>query len=911
MKTFFLITIFLISFFVFSQDSLVYFNKKINVSFKKNDFNQSDSFFQKKLNYLKHNDNLEEYLYAHFDYFLLDAKTERLTILTNAVDSNWRSANTNNEHIAHLHLLVNIAYHENKFGRLNKAISFGEKTYYYFTKNKVKNYDIVENCLKRLGNNYLRIDDYTKAEEVYKNTIHYLEKNNITQHLIATYLHLSNSYSKTNQFTKANEILLKLKAKSDLTKEEKNNVYLQLASNYLTLNDIKNCELYLEKSHKLKSNNAIIIRKTLLLKAATHIKKEQFNIALKSFVSCIKITEKIYGKNSRELAKLHLKISEIHFYTKNHTAALKNYQIALEVLIPILDSTKNNEQLTNSIYAENTFIDIFEGKAVIFEIQKKYQNAIDQLLLASNVSNRLNELFTDQQSKIIQQTENRNRTERIVLLYYKLYQKTKNNHYLENSFLAIEKNKAKVLNDELFIKKHLNISKNDTLFTTKKILKKQISSLQKELLIEELKGKNANINHLKTVLSKKTSLQSKLFYLQEKIDKKYPSLNKIEELTVAKIQEELLTENQLLISYFKTKSNWFIFSLDKTQQLQFRILENDKTLESEINNYINFFFNGNDNLIKNDISAYQKTAFYLYQKLIEPELKSPFEYLTIIPDKKLNFIAFDGLLTQKITNSNFANFPYLIKKVAINSSFSTNILWLQKQQNKKSKTDNFVGYFPVFKNNKRNLQHLPYTLKEQTYFNTHTNGLSYVEENATKQHFLSHFKEYKNIHLSTHASAGSLEQPAVIEFYDETLYLPEIYGLDMQSDLLVLSACETGVGKMQKGEGVMSLARGFTYAGVDNLIASLWKVNDKATSELMRNFYKNLKTNSKTKALQQAKIDYLENESISSFKKSPYYWSSFVFVGNVGIESTNYMSFYVIISALVFCILLFFLLRKK
>jgi len=98
------------------------------------------------------------------------------------------------------------------------------------------------------------------------------------------------------------------------------------------------------------------------------------------------------------------------------------------------------------------------------------------------------------------------------------------------------------------------------------------------------------------------------------------------------------------------------------------------------------------------------------------------------------------------------------------------------------------------------------------------------------------------------------------------LYLTEIYGLHLNANLLVLSACETGIGKLEKGEGMISLARAFNYAGVPAIVTTLWKIDDESTSKIMEYFYENLNNSlSKNEALHQAKLTYLrrnEDETI-------------------------------------------------
>src|SRR5690606_29622246 len=102
------------------------------------------------------------------------------------------------------------------------------------------------------------------------------------------------------------------------------------------------------------------------------------------------------------------------------------------------------------------------------------------------------------------------------------------------------------------------------------------------------------------------------------------------------------------------------------------------------------------------------------------------------------------------------------------------------------------------------------------------------------------------------------------------------------ADLVVLSACQTSLGTLQKGEGVMSLARGFSYAGVGSLISSLWSVNEQSTADMFMNFYKHVATaQTKAQALRHAKLEWL-GSNVENARKSPFYWAGFVFYGADG-----------------------------
>lgn len=160
---------------------------------------------------------------------------------------------------------------------------------------------------------------------------------------------------------------------------------------------------------------------------------------------------------------------------------------------------------------------------------------------------------------------------------------------------------------------------------------------------------------------------------------------------------------------------------------------------------------------------------------------------------------------------------------------------------------------------------------------------------ATRERFLNeNVSEYKILHFATHGLIDEKrpELSGIIfsrfnekrEKLDEFVRLHDIYGLNLNADLVVLSACETGIGKEEKGEGLLSLNNGFLQVGAKTVLSSLWKVEDSATVELMKNFYEILANEETTssKALQKAQIKMWE----SGRYKSPFYWAAFTIQGD-------------------------------
>jgi len=167
-------------------------------------------------------------------------------------------------------------------------------------------------------------------------------------------------------------------------------------------------------------------------------------------------------------------------------------------------------------------------------------------------------------------------------------------------------------------------------------------------------------------------------------------------------------------------------------------------------------------------------------------------------------------------------------------------------------------------------------------------SLSYVPFEALLTHVATAtagLKDYRYVHFATHGLvneskpelSGLILAQGNQSFEDGILYLGEIYNLNLNADLVVLSAYKTGLGKIARGEGLIGLTRGFLYAGANNLLVSLWQVNDVSSSNLIVDFYQQLlEGQSKSGALREAKLRLLESHT--KYAK-PYYWAPFVLVG--------------------------------
>jgi CHAT domain-containing protein len=291
-----------------------------------------------------------------------------------------------------------------------------------------------------------------------------------------------------------------------------------------------------------------------------------------------------------------------------------------------------------------------------------------------------------------------------------------------------------------------------------------------------------------------------------------------------------------------------------------------------------------------------KTGYELYSLLIEPVSSLLDRRVVIIVDKVLGYIPFDLLLKEKPKVSyRYRDHHYLLDDHAISYSYSAR-LWMDMRRSPSMFANQLLGVAPYFPSSnpddfttlgfRSGLTRLYYNETEVRDINHVIPGRILSGRNATKNNFIQHSSSYQIIHLATHSKANDNQGDySFLAFTDtgdgnSTLLASEIYNLDLQAELVTLSACETGLGELTSAEGIISLARAFSYAGAGSIVSSLWSVNDKSTPSLMAAFYHHLKQGiPKDVALQKAKMDFIHARGHTD--THPFYWGGFICVGDM------------------------------
>jgi CHAT domain-containing protein len=497
---------------------------------------------------------------------------------------------------------------------------------------------------------------------------------------------------------------------------------------------------------------------------------------------------------------------------------------------------------------------------------------------------------------------------------YDLYEASKEEKYLNTAFQFAEKSKSLLLTqqmNEVEAKFETNLDE-ESLAKEKEYLDKiayyesRIHQLYKAKdNVELVKVRDDSLFNLKRSyerFTKKLEEENPKYY-ERKYGFDFPMLSEI---------QEILEPNELLIEYIynKEENGLIILTIDEENGLRFAKVPIDKMSKKAI--ALNRLLRSHNLLRADRRQKFVNLSHDLYNQFLKPienQLVGK-EKIIIIGEGITNYIPFEVLLK---TNENQAyhELDYLVKDFEISYHYSGS-LFKRSREKEMDFSGDLLAFAPVFSeegfspalgDNVRwfadttfrsldgeNFSPLIYSEKEvsdiQNIFERGSISKVLLHESADESTLKSELeKNYRYVHIASHSFANidhpkfsgiACTQSESESGEDNILYVGEIYNLGIKSDLVVLSSCESGIGKLVSGEGLLGLNRSFVYAGVPNVIFSLWKVYDQATSQLMTEFYsETLSGQEYSTALRNAKLKLLKDPVTAS----PDIWGAFLLIG--------------------------------
>lgn len=651
-----------------------------------------------------------------------------------------------------------------------------------------------------------------------------------------------------------------------------------------------------------------------------YTKIKDYSKAMNHAKKALKIRLNTFGEDNTHSIRTNNLISNLYTILENYDLALTYNQKAIESneLQKIdedllLESIKIKADIYFKLYEESA------KKEHLEESVNLYKRAIPLINLA-----RERKRNYDDKIKF---------SETVKSIYAKniktsllLHQLDENNS-LRACFNYSEMSKANVLRELMKnteIKQASSIP--DEIIATENLINTNISKLTSEILKEvaHKKRDSQKVYHLEGLVLDETRRRDSL---EKSIETNFPMYHKLKyqnhNISVSEIQEKL-NENSTFIEFFQSDDIVYVFVISKKS---FHVKElTIKDLDDRIQEL-------NTSVIDKNDSAFFKKSFKLYQLLLKPiEEYLVGDHLIIIPDESLWHLQFDMLLTEENKEVDEKR-SYLLYKYAVSYGNTASLFFDDSRKRKKKTMKNECIAFSYTNDESkgsnssislRTLRNseadLPGTRKEILEISKIFNGTYYYGESANEENFKSNLERYKVVHLALHGEIDHTN-PKNSKIYftdtegkkqeDNILFGHELYALNISADLVVLSACNTGSGQVNKGEGILSLGNAFQYAGAESLLLSRWKISDKTTPEIIKYFYRNLsKGMNKSSALQKAKVEFLERSDV--FQAAPFYWGSFYILGNIDPipfeeSKTNYV---LMLSFLLGSFLLFLLVRK-
>ncbi len=785
---------------------------------------------------------------------------------------------------------------------------------------------------------YLIQEEYSIAIDNFKHILPIAEKNQINpKDFTLTKIH--------NRLGMAYEYLSKYE--NALKHYESSNEYMDNVNHKIkNLNNI--ATIYrklgeLEKALKIHQE-VLALRKRYCKDKPFEIAVSYFNIAqvlkdmkkykevLNTLNQFLAITKETRPNDKNNIGKGYFLKGEIFTELNKYDEALKHFQEAL-IYFSVDFTDKDvykNPPLTKQNHQQN-IIQTLAAKAHVFLLRS--ENAADKesdLLTASqlyktatNLIDSLRFYYIADDSKIAISSDSRPIYEQAIATYYQLNKLKNNEKYIDTVNTYIEKSKAFTLRQTLHdasIKS--NIDSN--FLAQEKTLKKQLANFEENRLEALL---DSNTDTLKRYEDSIFITQTKLRNLIQKIGETNPAYYQLKyDLNLPSINQlqTKLNNTDALLNYFLGKNHIYLLSITQQEKKIYTIKKPsnfDALLHEKFRQSLDFnFYNKSEDTARN---YFTQSAFKLYKLLLHDAvevLPTSIVNLRIIPDAALSYIPFDVLLKEE-TNSPYnlqdINY-YVISKYNCTYNYSAD-LWFHNKTNKQPITGNentktLGAYAPIYDANDYSKDRLrkmgiapdefdlPHARTEVKNITNLLGGDAFIGDEANKKTFKATANSYRILHFAMHGFYNE-ENPlnSYLLFAKEkenrevTLSVAEIYNMPFTADLAVLSACNTGSGKVEAGEGMMSLSRAFAYAGCPSTVMSLWSLPDKSTAEIMQHFYSKLKKgNTKGKALRQAKLQYFKQHNNSMHFSYPIYWAGFSTVGNTMAlmsPSINYLWF--------------------
>ena len=847
-----------------------------------------------------------------------------------------------------------------QYGDCEKALKVTLTSYENSKKLKPEDEVGLSYILNNLGVIYACLEDIENAEKYYDEGLKLVKRNNQNTDISICYNNIGlfklKYYPDIRLAIEPFHASLKYSTGDSQTdNQSKISSFQGLAAVYIKLNNSDSANFYCDKLLELQKKSNYREASTFDRLAKLSVNEKNLNKAAYYFQKALEIFRNKFGEKHSETSRAKCHLANVYKDQKNYFRAAQLLQEAISAnTTEYLDSLniRKNPDITKVIdrdlmlYQLNTKVALLDSMRLksisgikTHDVYNAALSSVD-LMLYINQNLNITSSKTFWLNKEVQQIFEQ-------AIYYAVFvaKEEQNDKYKEEAFMLSEKSRSILLFESLREKSAARFAGIPDSLTEKE------NSLRRILINIEKKRNNAQIEKDSLLVSayerELLEIQMKIENLYSILKQKYPAYYQLK-YPALKIKPidimSKLGDSTVMLEYFQGKQRSFVFVL-RNNSFDCHQIVADSTFTNRVLDFQKLVSDLPYAVKSPDeyFGKYSITALQLYNFWLKPYLspKDKGKRLVIISDGSLSYMPFDALLTQnpETKQANYSNLPYLLRSYTVNYDYSAQ-LWLQHQQPKPQLNGKILAMAPTYlkksedtlalRNRMRSgkerdlrngITELPGAEKEIKLLKNNYKGFYPTKINASERVWKKNAADYGIVHFAMHGLIDENEPEFSSLVFaedgdaqeDNFLYAYEIKQSKLNASLVVLSACETGVGKYQRGEGVMSIGRGFMYAGVPSVVMTLWKLNDQSAAELIGNFYKNLANGmQKDKALQQAKLQYLEASNNNT--AHPALWGCLMQLGDysaIKIEKVNYFNYLIISLVLgsVLALLIFFYRR--
>ncbi len=764
--------------------------------------------------------------------------------------------------------------------------------------------------------------NYDRALDYYQQALGNLQKNEATKGYLERilYLNMGSLYKSLGEYRTAERVLLHL-LDFEGTVHPTN-----MATYYYYLADINRLTGNYEQSDKyfmkvFKINDMYLSpdyhrRIDALLGYGILLDSmKQYHKAGQYFSEAVRIAQNNFGSHSLKMAKT-LKSTGDHLYlTREFDKALNYYQQSIFSMVPDyeVDGFAYNpppEQINDHLF----YISLLKSKASVLNYlagrsqdmgdKKHMMSAVFSSYQTSlSIIDMLRNTYLSDRSKMFLSENERETYENCMEAAYQCYLLTSDPEYLNQAYMVAEKGKYATLLSVIQREETLALSGiPDSIIQADASLRKELTVHQE--LLESQRDSVYDTLAIQRYQDRIFQIRARIESLNNRLEREYTayySLMHIQQVIDPLTLRKKLRPNERVLEYFLTRNHLYLFDLTRKRWSCHRteIAEDFYEDLATVENYIsrNFLLD----TIETSHEKFLETAHRLHQRLIPP---SPgHSRLIIIPEGQLSYFPFDILVTEPVQDFSglFNQVPFLIKDHSIRYGYSATLMGKLERADR-MRLDKLIAFAPGYGStsdlvasaeafreidiDRKSLRYLPGSINEVLEIGKMSGGRAFTGNMASEGLFKKLAGESHIIHLATHAFLDDddpLKSKLVFseDYVEEDGFLNvyEIYNMELIARMVVLSACNTGAGLLKNGEGIMSMARAFIYAGVPNIVLTLWTVSDRQSYHLMLGFYRQLIAGRSTEeALRKAKLEFLAKADPDY--QHPQYWAGYIFVGN-------------------------------